>query len=90
MTGGSPAGAALLQWLSIVQAEWRPGQASFRQRDQIRLIDFVVSILQSEQRNSTLSIVPVNMIGIVLIFIGASHCTQSGGMGTLGRISNLS
>jgi hypothetical protein len=53
-------------------------------------MDFVVSILQSRQRYSTLSIVVVNVVGVIaLIFIGASHRTQSGGMGTPRRVSNL-
>jgi hypothetical protein len=51
---------------------------------------FVVSIPQFQQRNSTLSIDAVNMVGIVLIFIGASHRTQSGGMGMPRRVSNVS
>jgi hypothetical protein len=57
---------------------------------QERLINFVVSILQSGQQNSTSSMVVMNMVGvIVLIFIGASHRMQSGGVGMPRRVCGV-
>jgi hypothetical protein len=54
-------------------------------------IDLVVSIMQSRHRNKTSSIVVVNTPGVIaLIFIGASHRRQSGGVGIPTRAREVS